>query len=212
MTGCSSIFARVHESQRFLIRNLCKEEPSSGVTIRTYRLCIRPRAADDSDTRRSVRYRRVCNHSATNSLFASFRSWVRIEGIAWRKRSKFLVDQQGKRVAVILDVTEDETGLETRDQPAVDDQLGARDVAAGVARQEDRQPCQLARLAPAAEHRPLADRAPVLLAEFGGHVGKERPDRARGRGRGSSRTPPPSSLRRLAAPAPRRVPTRTRRE
>src|SRR5262249_14784677 len=126
-------------------------------------------------TRRSVRYRRVCNHSATNSLFASFRSWVRIEGTAWRKRSKFLVDQQGKRVAVVLDVTEYETGLETRDQPAVDDQLGARDVAAGVPRQEARQPCQLARLAPAAEHRPLADRAPVLLAEFGGHVGKERP-------------------------------------
>lgn len=43
-----------------------------------------------------------------------------------------------------------EAGLETRDEPAVDDELGARDVAAGVACQEDRQPCQLARLAPAA--------------------------------------------------------------
>src|SRR5262252_3870163 len=68
-----------------------------------------------------------------------------------------------------------EAELETRDEPAVDDELGARDVAAGVARQEDRQPCQLARLAPAAQHRPLADRAPVLLTEFGGHVGEERP-------------------------------------
>src|SRR5262245_7829831 len=65
--------------------------------------------------------------------------------------------------------------LETSGETAVDDEFGARDVATGVARQEDRQPRQLARLASTAQHCPLADRAPELLAECRGHVSEERP-------------------------------------
>jgi hypothetical protein len=55
-----------------------------GVTICTYRLCIRRRTAEDGDTRRSASYRRVCNQAAPIEirrqevrLVRSIALWVR---------------------------------------------------------------------------------------------------------------------------------------